>query len=384
MFHSCIFEDYGFDLQREIQKRQEDIVDCYCDLWHDNGDEIYDGLFRYFFPAGFIDRDKERAKKIIRDLRDIVYSPTIRRNSEAIYCFVMYHMIEAWYEYETSEGIDLLPEDVEEYLLLLEEKKKGLDEDEAEDLSQQVDDIRGWFTDGEECLIDFRNAYDQDYMDESMAEDAAEAYLEFGFVPESWGVDIRELIDLLPNDLYEKVVKKLGEEATDISHQIIVACESISNNALDYKEFGENAINRRVRDHLRGSLKGYEVLDQSHQGFGENSKEEGSLDILIKKDGLNEAIYEGLIHEDYGYLKTHIKKAIERYNPSGCRKVYIGEYYKNKRFGVCWKNTVRRLNAEYSGIDVDTRRNGICEYQFEVENLFGKTTICIIGVNMGA
>ena len=69
MFHSCIFEDYGFDLQRSIQTRQEIIVDCYCDLWHDAGDEIYDGLFRYFFPAGFIDRDKERAKKIIRDNR---------------------------------------------------------------------------------------------------------------------------------------------------------------------------------------------------------------------------------------------------------------------------------------------------------------------------
>ena len=68
MFHSCIFEDYGFDLQRSIQARQETIVDWYCDLWR--GDEI--GLFRYFFPAGFIDRDKGRAKKIIRDLRDIL------------------------------------------------------------------------------------------------------------------------------------------------------------------------------------------------------------------------------------------------------------------------------------------------------------------------
>lgn len=69
MFHSCICEDYSFDLQRLIQTQQEIIVDCYCDLWHDAGDELFDGFFRYFFPAGFIDRDKEQAKKIIRDNR---------------------------------------------------------------------------------------------------------------------------------------------------------------------------------------------------------------------------------------------------------------------------------------------------------------------------
>lgn len=212
MFYSCIFEDYGFDLQRSIQERQETIVDCYCDLWHDAGDEIYDGMFRSFFPAGFIDRDRERAKKIIRDIRDIVHSPIIRKNPEAIYCFVMYRMIGAWFDFEMGLGFDLLPKEVEEYLSGLDEKKKGLDGDETEELTDQINEIKGWFTDADECLRDFRNAYDQDYSDESMAENAAEAYLEYGYVPESWGVEIRELVDLLPNDLYEKVIAKLKEE----------------------------------------------------------------------------------------------------------------------------------------------------------------------------
>ena len=126
MFSSCLLEDHGFDLQREIQERQETIVETYYDLWQIAGDEIYDGLFQYFFPAGFIDRNRERAKKVIRDLRDIVHSPTIRKDPEAIYCFVMYHMIDAWFDDENSMENDLLPDDVKNYIAILEQKKETL------------------------------------------------------------------------------------------------------------------------------------------------------------------------------------------------------------------------------------------------------------------
>ncbi len=212
MFNSCLFEEYGYDLEMSIQERQKEIVDLYYDLWHDNGNEIFDGLFRYFFPAGFIDRDKERAKRIMRDIRDIAYSPVIRNNLEAIYCFVMYHMIEAWFDFVKEPGVDLLPDEVKDYLKVLEQKKVKLEKDEAEDLSEEIDAIKGWFTDAGDCLCDLGNVYDQDYIDESIAEDVAEIYLNYGAIPANWGVDIRELVDLLPNDLFENVKAKLEEE----------------------------------------------------------------------------------------------------------------------------------------------------------------------------
>jgi len=378
MFDSAMFKEYGYDLQNAIWERQKLIIDMTYDLWHDTSDDIFDDYYRYLFPAGFIDRDRERAKKVIRDILNIVHSPVIRHDPEAIYCFVMYHMISVWFDSEPEQVMDLLHEDVKEYIAGLEEKKKNSDEDEAEDLAEEIEAIKGWFTDKDECLRDFEITYDEDYVEESMAETMAEEFLKGTPCPEYFGVDIRELVDLLPDDLYDK----LGKEETNLTHQIMVACEVLSNNALDYSDFGENAINRRVRDYLRGSLKEYEVLDQTHQGFGENSKEEGSLDILIKKDGLNEAIYEGLIHKDFKYLTEHIEKTVDRYNPSGCRGVYIGEYYKNRRFGASWRNTVNNLNRAFSGTEVDTKRNGICAYQFKVDNHAGETTVLIIGVNM--
>ena len=88
MFNSTLLTDYPI-LQNAIHDRQRDIVEFPYDLWLDNGDQIFDGYFRCFFPPGFIDRDKERAKKVIRDIHDIVQSPVIRYNPEAIHCYVL-------------------------------------------------------------------------------------------------------------------------------------------------------------------------------------------------------------------------------------------------------------------------------------------------------
>ena len=105
---------------------------------------------------------------------------------------------------------------------------------------------------------------------------------------------------------------------------------------------------------------------------------------MIKKDGLIEAIYEGLIHTDFKYLQEHIVKAVTRYIPSGCRTIYIGEYYKNKRFEQCWRNTVEKLIEEYDGKELDTGRDGVCLFRFAVDNLSGKAAVWVIGVNVYA
>lgn len=48
-------------------------------------------------------------------------------------------------------------------------------------------------------------------IDETFAEEVAEMFLESGSVPETLGVDLMELVELLPNDLYYKVVEKLRQ-----------------------------------------------------------------------------------------------------------------------------------------------------------------------------
>lgn len=212
MFDSAMFEAYGYDLQNAIWERQKLIVDMTYDLWFDTGDEIFDGFYRYLFPAGFIDRDRERAKKVIQDILNIVHSPVIRHDPEAIYCFVMYRMIGLWFESEPEKVMNLLPDDVKEYIASLETKKQKADEDEAEDLAEEIDAVIGWFTDKDECQVDFEITYDEDYVEESMAETMAEEFLKGTPYPDYYGVEIRKLVDLLPDDLYEKVIAKLKEE----------------------------------------------------------------------------------------------------------------------------------------------------------------------------
>ena len=199
-----------------IWERQMEIVDFPYDLWQDNGDEIFDGYFRFFFPPGFIDRNKEYAKKVMQDIYDIVHSPVVRHSPEAIHCYVMYHMIEAWYDDESTNQEDRLPDDAKAFLDRFDNTDKS---DDDEDLTEK-ERIENWFRDKDSCLGDFEDTYDQDYMDETVAEAAAEAYLSQGCVPGSLGVDIRELVELLPNDLYGRVVAKLKQSEIKADHYV--------------------------------------------------------------------------------------------------------------------------------------------------------------------
>ena len=379
MFKSDLIEECGPELMDAVYERHLEIVEFYYEVWQDVGDDV----IVHFFPPGFMERDPERARKVFRELWDIVNSLIPRNDPDAIHCYVMYRMIEAWFDDEYNQLTGLLPDEVKEYAERLGKPQSGSESDESdeEEDPSEAELIQLWFTDKDTCLGDFEDTYDQDYMDETIAEAAAELYLSETGIPHYLGADIRELVDLLPGDLYEKVTAKLLSEqkqSESLFQAILVACEGISNNALDYQDFSENALNRQVRDTLRDRLQGYEVHDQTQQGTGENGQEEGSLDILIKRNGLNEAIYEGLIHDDHCWLEEHIEKATGRYNPSGCRRVYIGEYYQNQDFRRCWENTVEYLCTQHQGKEIETGRNGIRIYQFDLEQIL----VSVIGMNM--
>ena len=213
MFNSTLLDDYSI-LQQSIQERQIEIIEFKMDLWTDNPNEFVN-IFEPFLPPGFIDRDLERAKNTIREIWNIVQSPVIRYNPKAIHCYVMYHMIDAWFDDEyTQMQVKLLPDKVKTLL-------EGIKEPDGSDenLSKQ-DRIRQWFTDKDSCLGDFEDAYDPDYMDETVAEGAAEVYLNNGFVPVSLGVDLKEIVDLLPNDLYFRLVEKLKQNEIEANRYV--------------------------------------------------------------------------------------------------------------------------------------------------------------------
>ncbi len=134
MLNSMIFEKYGYDLQSDVEERYLEIVDYYLSFWED--DSVFDGCYRWLFPPGFIDRDLERAKRIMRDLEDIVSSSIIRRKLDPIYCYVISNMIIDWYTQGEDMEMDMLPKNVKKYL-----RNLGSDSEEKKAY------IRSWFTD---------------------------------------------------------------------------------------------------------------------------------------------------------------------------------------------------------------------------------------------
>ena len=129
----------------------------------------------------------------------------------------MYQMIDAWFDDEYIQTLDLLPDDVKEFL-------EGFDtedgEPEDEDELSETELIKRWFTDKDSCMGDLEETYDEDYLDETFAEKIAEIFLELGFVPKSLGVDIKELVELLPNDQYYRVVEKLRQGEIEANHYV--------------------------------------------------------------------------------------------------------------------------------------------------------------------
>lgn len=152
------------------------------------------------------------------------------------------------------------------------------------------------------------------------------------------------------------------ERPIDVSlpHEFISACTKIADNPVSYASFDEDGLNREVRNFLDSAIIrfGYTIADQTQQGLGQSEKKPGELDIRISKNGIPVAIYEGLIHRDRDWLEAHIKKAIGKYNQSGCKAVYVVEFSRNKGFGGFWDGATETLD-EYSGIEVKEENTGL-------------------------
>ena len=138
----------------------------------------------------------------------------------------------------------------------------------------------------------------------------------------------------------------------DLSSEFVSACAKIADNPASYASFNEDGLNREIRNFLDSAITrfGYVIADQTQQGLGESGKRAGELDIRISKNGIPVAIYEGLKHRSTQYLYEHIDKAIEKYNQSGCKRIYVVEFSTNKRFGGFWDDATESIEG-YSKIN---------------------------------
>lgn len=158
------------------------------------------------------------------------------------------------------------------------------------------------------------------------------------------------------------VIKVYCQGDAIIMRELISACAKISDGFEDYKLFSEDGLNRQIRNLLDASLRqhGYSVCDQTQQGSGRNGNQPGELDIRIQRGGIPVTIYEGLVDYGASYLREHIKKAINRYNYSGCTAVYVIEFFREGNFIDKWQHatvTVREYANDLKA--VDTSLNGV-------------------------
>ncbi len=139
-----------------------------------------------------------------------------------------------------------------------------------------------------------------------------------------------ELMDVDLKDTYLKKRKSECQKNDLLEDQFSERCFSrdlekvlimIQKNKT-YEGAQENALNDVVRDHL--SVK-YEIHDQTRQGFSENGKDSGEIDLLVFYHSLPVAIIEALKMSSVNkeYLKKHIDKVLVNYNPNGVKSVFI-------------------------------------------------------------
>ena len=122
MFNPRLIEHYSEQLKNAVWERQKEIFGWIHDLWIDT-DDI---LLHFYFPPGFVDRDPERAKMVMNNLRNIVHSYTVRHDPEPIYCYVMYQMIEAWFDDEEYlKMLELVPDEVKAVIDELKSKEEA-------------------------------------------------------------------------------------------------------------------------------------------------------------------------------------------------------------------------------------------------------------------
>lgn len=135
-------------------------------------------------------------------------------------------------------------------------------------------------------------------------------------------------------------------QESNLNHSILHALINVQKTK-HYHGQSEDAINDGVRNALDMV---YEIKDQTRQGESESGKKSGELDLLICKKSMPWAVVEALrlLSLDKDNLDKHINKALTKYDPIGCKNVYVLVYGMTADFNSLWNNIVDYLkNYEF-------------------------------------
>lgn len=165
------------------------------------------------------------------------------------------------------------------------------------------------------------------------------------------GYQIHEIV-LLPADETEippsSNTARLNEaiaEARAVMDKILRWGEATCANSLYTSELEEDSFNDYLRDTL-ASFGLWEIRDQTRHGLSSSGLSAGEVDILIKRDGKEIALIEGLklINVDRSKIDSHVRKAAINYNPNGT-PAFLLCYVGVSDFTAFWEKCIEHLKA---------------------------------------
>jgi hypothetical protein len=127
----------------------------------------------------------------------------------------------------------------------------------------------------------------------------------------------------------------------ELFQDIFKACAKLQSNTT-FCNVSEDKRNDFIRDIL--DTAGYDVRDQTRQGYSGSGKDSGEVDILVRHNKLSISVIEALNLDclNTAYLKEHIDK-IYKYDTVGNNFNFLVSYVKVKKFGEFWKNYCKHI-----------------------------------------
>ncbi len=165
------------------------------------------------------------------------------------------------------------------------------------------------------------------------------------------GYQIHEVV-LLPADETEILppsnTARLNEAiagARAVMDKILRWGEAACANSLYTSELEEDSFNDYLRDTL-ASFGLWEIRDQTRHGLSSSGLSAGEVDILIKRDGKEIALVEGLKLNsvDRSKIDSHVRKAAINYNPHGT-PAFLLCYVGVSDFMSFWEKCIEHLKA---------------------------------------
>lgn len=325
------------DLDRNITKYVNSNVACIIrvllDLLEDNNGFTLED----FLPYNSLRIDNKIWLEMIYDLYDIVNSGVIRDWIKPKYEYLLYVILQWWYDCNDSWD-DLLPNKLDRNLITKIQVKYALEDGNSYVLN---------------AITHFDEYYyilfaDHDFLPENL-ERLITIYLRNPklFKTLFADVDLNEYRDLMPKDLQEqfdevnyKTVEPTKNNFSELRllEDLLFCCEKLQANH-SCKEFLEDDKNDYIRDLL--TAMGYDLRDQTRQGSSPGGKQSGEVDLLIKMGKLSFSIVEALnlssVNETY--ISEHIDK-IYKYDTLGNFCNFIISYVKIKNFSQFWKKYI--------------------------------------------